>query len=75
MGNENTDQALPLSLAAKNIFRKKQRYIHNGDNDAADNNDNNDRPHLFIFHSSSIREIKLNDISLTESPDLSNSLI
>ena len=67
MGNENTDKAPPLSLAAKNIFRKKQRYIHNGDNDDADNNDDNERPHLFIFHSSSIREIKFYDISLSES--------
>ena len=48
-------------------FQKKQRYIHNGDNDDADNNDDNERPHLFIFHSSSIREIKFYDISLTES--------
>ena len=37
VGNENTDKALPLSL------------IHIGDNDDADNNDNNERPYLFIF--------------------------
>ena len=46
------NKALPPSLVAKNIFRKKktkQRYIHKGHNDDADNNDNNDRPHLFIF--------------------------
>ena len=44
------NKALPPFLAAKNIFRKKkQRYIHKGDNDDADNNDNNERPHLFIF--------------------------
>lgn len=70
------NKALPPFLATNNIFRKKkQRYIHKGDNDDADNNDNNERPHLFIFHSSSIREIKFNDISLTESPDLLNALI
>lgn len=45
------NKAPPPSLVAKNLFRKnKQRYIHKGDNDDADNNDNNDRPHLFIFH-------------------------
>ena len=45
------NKAPPSSLVAKNIFRKKkQRYIHKGDNDDADNNDNNDRPHLFTFH-------------------------
>ena len=45
------NKAPPPSLVVKNIFRKnKQRYIHKGDNDDADNNDNNDRPHLFIFH-------------------------
>ena len=76
VGNEYTDKALPLSLTAKNIFRKKK---------------NKDifitatTMMLIImiitinltssYSSSSIREIKLNDISLTESPDLSNSLI
>ena len=74
VGNENTDKALPLSLAAKSIFRKTKDIFISATtmmliimiitNDLA-----------FSSSSSSIREIKLNDISLTESPDLSNALI
>ena len=67
VGNENAEQSSSTIPCREEYFHKKQRYIHNGDNDDADNNDDNERPHLFIFHSSSIREIKFYDISLTES--------
>lgn len=74
-GNENTDKAFLLPLAARNIFRKKNKDIFITATTMM----------LIIMiitinltsssSSSSIREIKLNDISLTESPDLSNALI
>ena len=68
VGNENAEQSSFTIPCREEYFqKKKQRYIHKGDNDDADNNDNNERPHLFIFHISSIREIKFYDISLTES--------
>lgn len=73
VGNENTDNALPLSLAAKKIFRKNQDIFITAItmmlvimiimNDLTSS-----------YSNSSISEIKLNDISLTESPDLSNAL-
>ena len=71
------NKALPPSLVAKNIFRKKQK-----------NKDIFIKATTMMliimiitidltssYSSSSIREIKLNDIFLTESPDLSNALI
>ena len=69
VGNENAEQSSSTIPCREEYFqkKKKQRYIHKGDNDDADNNDNITIDLTSSYSTSSIREIKFSDISLTES--------